>query len=462
MFFDHTIIAQSSPSGHGAISLVRLSGSKALEYTLKLFKTGEKKLGTTSLKSKVAAYGQLICAKDREAIDDVIAIFYKGPKSYTGEDLIEISCHGNPIIVERIIDAFLFLGAKIAEPGEFTRRAFYHKKLDLIQAEAVADIIHATNNQALKIARANIDKLLSAKISSISDMLTHYRVFFEAYVDFPDEEIPSSSRQKFEDDLQLLMVKLTQLLQTYDDGKILEEGAKVAIIGKPNVGKSSLLNELLRSNRAIVSPLPGTTRDLLTEKIKIRDLTLSIVDTAGLHTTVDPIEKEGIERAISQSEQADLILIVSDQMNENIDGGEMLRTVHSLNAPKLRILNKCDREFSDESKVNAAPCGTNFDVLISAKLGWGIELLKSEIYKRLVRINLDETQLILTKKRHFEAIRACKMYTEKALSESQEKNFPEIVAFELREALNQLQEITGEVSSDDILNQIFGSFCIGK
>jgi len=486
-----TIIALSTSIGHGALAVIRLSGDRSYSFVLELVRNQRGKR-LKLLSPRLATFGLLIDPQTSETVDEVVITYFKGPKSYTGEDIIEISCHGNMLLAQKIIALFQNLGARLARPGEFTERAYHNKKLDLIQAESVADLIHASSEKALRFAKRNVQKLLSQRIKSVSDTIKHYLVFYEAYIDFPEDEIPSEHTLEIEKEISVVMDVLINMIDSYKEGVIVREGAKVVILGPPNVGKSSLLNLLLGENRALISDIPGTTRDIIREGAIINDIAITLVDTAGLRDTREYVESEGVEFSLNQAELADIVLFVEDVNSKNKEEFNSFFTSNVLelikNKPIIKIYNKCDLAFNNideipdkfkqvienDSGINVekprSDCGARLvDLLkystgcgISVKNYWNIDKLKNLIYQQLLGEKSNQRDLIITNERHFKKLKECFSCLQEFKKAHKNNAYYEVLAFELKQALSYLHEITGEVTSEDILNSIFSNFCIGK
>lgn len=444
------IAAQSTPPGIGGIGIVRVSG-----FNLEPIIQGL--LSKPSLKPRYAYFGDFL-DKEGQLIDQGIAIYFKAPHSFTGEDVFELQGHGGPVVLNRVLQRVLELGARMARPGEFSERAFLNEKIDLIKAEALCDLIHAQTEKAAKSAAHSLRGDFSKIIHRLVDDLMNLRMYVEASIDFTDEEIDFLSKDETSVRVKSALEQLLIIEQTAKQGVLLQSGANIVIAGPPNSGKSSLINRLSQQDIAIVTDIPGTTRDLLSSQIQIGDgLCLQITDTAGIRAqTEDPIEREGIDRAKIAIKEADHILLVLDIINAN-DWAIWVKEISefSENSRVILVLNKMDLT---EKKVEIK---TEYPVIyISAKTGEGIEHLKQHIKERVGLNNLSENQFV-ARSRHLEAIRMAKQYLLKALPYL-EQNFYELLAEELKQAQMALSEITGQVSADDLLGKIFGEFCVGK
>ena len=447
---EDTITAIATPHGVGAISVIRVSGPKSLYVADKIFK-GKKKISESQ--SHTIHYGK-IYSENSGVIDDVLISVFKKPNSYTGEDSVEISAHGSPLIAQKIIEILLENDVRLAEPGEFTKRAFLNNKMDLAQAEAVADIINSRTEASLKGARNQLDGLLSAKINFLREELVNVSSLIELELDFAEEDIEFVSTDEIKRKINGIIEEIEKLLKSYSFGKVIRDGVNVAIVGKPNVGKSSLMNYILKESRAIVSQIPGTTRDVIREEASIDGVLFRLYDTAGIRTTSDEIEKEGVIRSREAVKNADVVIFVNDATsgfdidiyNEilEIQPGEKI----------IKVINKTDLK---------EPEGMSGDVYISAKTGEGMdELLKILKEKALGSETYTEKSAVVSNLRHFNALKKAKESLLIALDSVDKKMSGEFISVDLRNAENHLGEIIGKVTTDDILNNIFSNFCIGK
>ncbi len=438
-----TIVAEATPKGRAGVAVVRLSGPRALAIAERL--CGE------ALKIRHAHFVKF---KDGEAglIDEGIALFFKGPQSFTGEDVVELQCHGSPIVIDQLLEACLHTGARLARPGEFSERAFLNDKIDLVQAEAIADLIAAGTRQAAQAALRSLEGEFSEKIHALVSHLTHLRTFIEATLDFPDEDIEFIENAKVIAALQSILEECQSLEASAKQGVLLQEGVNIVIVGRPNAGKSSLLNALAKEEVAIVSDIPGTTRDIVKERIHLRGIPIHILDTAGLRDSGDLIEKEGIRRTKAAAQKADaLILLVDVQHPEDLAilRREHLSEVKAL--PSLTVFNKAD--LGGEQKGS--------DLLISAKTGQGLPELETALLTLIGAEGTSEGHFI-ARRRHVHALQKAHEALERGLSAYQKNNRLELLAEEARLAQEALSSITGEFRADDLLGAIFSSFCIGK
>lgn len=447
---EDTIIALATPPGVGAISVIRLSGPHSIKAADSVF-TG--KIRLIDAHTHTIHYGNII--DDAEIVDDVLVSVFKAPNSYTGEDCIEISSHGSPIISQKLISVILNCSdVRLAEPGEFTKRAFLNGKMDLTQAEAVADLINSRTSISLRGFRNQLDGLLSLKVSFLRKGLIDISSFIELELDFAEEDIEFVQRTHLVEKIDKILSEIENLLSSYSFGKIIRDGINIAIVGEPNVGKSSLLNYLLKESRAIVSEIPGTTRDTIREEVSIDGFLFRLYDTAGLRASDDLIEKEGIERSREAVRKSDLVLFVGDV---NVGFSSIIeKDLANLNSSVavVKVLNKIDLRNEDLYSE---------DFRISAISGTGIiELLKG--IKKLVLQNSSYTEksAIVLNIRHYDCLKKAKENLLNAKNTATSNLSGEFLASDLRATETALAEILGEVTTEEILNNIFSKFCIGK
>lgn len=439
-----TIVATATPPGRGGIAIVRISGKKT--------KTIAKKILGKLPHPRHAHYHEFK-DKNNQIIDEGIALFFPNPNSFTGEDVLELQGHGGPAVVNLLIKEVISLGARLARPGEFSERAFLNNKMDLAQAEAVADLIHATSDEAARASIRSLQGEFSRHIQTLLDSLIHLRVFVEAAIDFAEEEINFLADKQLENHLDLVIKRVNQVITSAQQGSLLRDGIQVVIAGEPNVGKSSLLNALSGNDIAIVTDIPGTTRDILREHIHLDGLPIHVMDTAGLRISDDRVEQEGIRRAHEEIKQADLILKVIDANDEREIG-----TTFNTSAPILIIRNKID--LKDERPHIKEQNGETI-ISLSAKSGNGMELLKQQI-KKTVGFQANSEGIFSARRRHLDALQRAKRFLEQGQQQLTEFRAGELLAEDLRQAQLALSEITGVFTSDDLLGKIFSSFCIGK
>lgn len=458
-FGEDTIAAISTPVGQGGIGIVRLSGPESLSIAGRVFKP-VRKVDITEARAPSIMYGKVVDPNSGEEVDEALVSIMRAPHSYTREDVAEINCHGGMVAVRRILELVLKEGGRIAEPGEFTKRAFLNGRISLTQAEAVMDLISAKTEQSMKIAVDQLRGDLSEKLGALRNSLIEISAYAEAYIDFPEEDIDIGMSEEMMRRLGKIRDESEDLSRTFEAARFFREGLSVAIVGRPNVGKSSLLNALLRRERAIVTPIPGTTRDTIEEYLNIQGLPVRIVDTAGIRSQSEAVEKEGIKRSIEALEQADFVIAVldgSEALNE--EDREIFEKIDNKNA--VIAINKSDIScmipFED-----VMPPGKKC-ISISARNGDGLEELKSHIFHSTLKDWKEGHEgIIVTNIRHKLALDRASASVARAI-ESFRTNQPiEIFVLELRDALDSIGEITGAVTTDDILSKIFSDFCIGK
>lgn len=447
-----TIAAIATPPGRGGVGIIRVSG--------KLAETVAQKIVKKSLTVREATYLPFFDQQDT-VLDEGIAIYFKAPNSFTGEDVLELQGHGGPVILDLLLKEILKLGVRLARPGEFSERAFLNDKLDLAQAEAIADLIESTSEHAARSAVRSLQGEFSQRVHELVEALIHLRIYVEAAIDFPEEEIDFLSDGKVLGDLDAIIGDVESLQNQAQQGSILREGMTVVIAGKPNAGKSSLLNALAGKDSAIVTDIPGTTRDVLREHIHIDGLPVHIIDTAGLRESDDKVEQIGIERAWNEIEQADQIILVADSSETQEFTPHAIDPAFERFEPfkeKLLIVaNKIDVSQLDNQSLNS----DYKTIAISAKDGTGIDELKAEL-KQIVGYQQNTEGAFLARRRHLDAIERALAFCYLGKEQLVEFNAGELLADELRQAQNSLSEITGEFSADDLLGRIFSSFCIGK
>ncbi len=449
-----TIAAIATPPGMGAISVLRLSGSKAFHVADALFPSKD----VHAFASHTIHYGLL---KNKETIlDEVVLSVFKGPHSYTGEDVIEISCHGSPYVQQQILNALLVHGARLALPGEFTQRAFLNGKLDLTQAEAVGDLIASQSKAAQQTALNQLRGGFKNELEALREQLINFAALIELELDFSDEDVEFADRDQFKELVEKLQLQVEKLIQSFALGNAIKNGVRVAIIGKPNAGKSTLLNALLNEERAIVSEIAGTTRDTIEETVNIHGILFRLIDTAGIreHST-DHIENLGIERSKQNAANADIILYLLDLTDRNEDDFSWLNAFAD---KTITVYNKTD-VWQDANVKNTISDSAAASLSISAKTGVGIEELKNLLFKEAIGEKINTENTIITNARHHNAL--IKMQ-ENLMAIQQGMNegvSGDLLTIDIRGALYYLGEITGKVEVDrDILGTIFGKFCIGK
>lgn len=449
-YLDDTIAALATAPGVGAIAIIRVSGSRTFAVTDLFFK-GKVKISDAA--SHTIHYGTIV-SKNNELIDDVLVSVFRNPASYTGEDVVEISTHGSPLITKKILELFIEEGIRIAEPGEFTKRAFLNGRIDLTQAEAVIEIINARTDASLKGARNQLDGLLSQKVNELRTGLVNTSSLVELELDFAEEDLEFIDRSVMVNKIRSIIKEIDVLLDTYSFGRIIRDGVNVALVGQPNVGKSSLLNYFMKESRAIVSEIPGTTRDVIREEVSIDGLLFRLFDTAGIRSTTDTIEIEGVARSREAVKNADIVLFIND-VEQNF-AGELYTELLSLNKEEkiITVINKADLPHQEEK---------DGFVYISAMTGKGIE----KLFARLKAVTLGsatytEQSAIVSNVRHYNSLKNAKKNLAEALESINSGMSGEFISVGLRNAEGSLSEIIGVVTSEDILNNIFMKFCIGK
>lgn len=442
-----TIVAIATPAGRGGVGIVRMSGPQALQIAFQI----STKSTFTPRQATVAKFFD----EQHEVIDEGIVIYFKGPHSFTGEDVVEFQSHGAPVVLDRLVKRCLFFGARVARPGEYSLRAFLNDKMDLTQAEAVADLINASSETAAKLAVKSLQGEFSKRIHELNEQIIQLRLYVEASIDFSDEEIDVLSEGVVTKRLDALLVTLATIQKQATQGALLREGLSVVIAGAPNAGKSTLINQLSGRDVAIVTDIPGTTRDVMREYIDLDDLPIHIIDTAGLRDSHDPIEQEGIKRAVSEIRLADCILWVSDATSDpqEVQLQQLIEAENLVAVPIIKIINKTDL-------IPKLPHVEGDKVYLSAKTGEGIAFLKDKI-KAMVGYQPGEG-LFLARRRHLQALVLAQELLQQGQQQLQQVSALELLAEDLRQAHQALSEITGEFSSDELLGKIFSTFCIGK
>jgi tRNA modification GTPase len=448
---NNTIAAISTPPGEGAIGIVRMSGPQSVQIAEGIFR------GTavpSLMKSHSLHQGEVRDPRTNEMLDGVLLAVMRGPSSYTGEDMVEIYCHGGPVVLSEVLDLLYRSGAVPAEPGEFSKRAFLNGRMDLCQAEAVLDLVKARTREAALSAAIQLSGKCKDVLEGIRESLVHVLALVEASIDFPEDET-AFDRNEVLQELMSARGIVKELLEQGTKGKLMREGVTISIVGKPNVGKSSLLNALLHEERAIVTPVPGTTRDYLSEWIGVSGVPVQLIDTAGLRDTGCQIEIEGVMKTKKAIEMSDLVLLLldwSERMTE--EDSEVFRVVGE--KPRIILLNKCDLE----KKIDT----TAIDgwLAVSARFGNGIDQLREKIRETCLGGGMTRGASVFGRARHLAALGNVGSSLEAALAGLKEAKTPEIIALELRDALAALGDLAGETTSEEVLDKIFSEFCIGK
>ncbi len=457
---EETIAAISTPFGESGIGVVRVSGSSAESIARRLFKP---KKGQSRFISHQFHYGEIVDNQSGKAVDEVLIVLMKSPRTYTREDIVEIHCHGGYFILQKVLELVLREGARMAQPGEFTRRAFLNGRIDLTQAEAVIDLIKARTEASLEIANQQLRGWLYKGLAELKARLIEHLALIEAHIDFTEEELEPIVFGDLRRDLKSMIRQLDGWISSYEEGKIFREGISCAIAGKTNVGKSSLLNVLLKEERAIVTPIPGTTRDVIEEVLNIHGIPVRLMDTAGLRKPADSIEREGVRRAKERVADSDFVLLMLDGSRE-LDADDVEILGETEGKKRVVILNKNDlpqrisseevrKRFKDEPVIS-----------ISALNNEGIDNLKKTIYNSLLHRDVRATpeHLVVANIRHKTVLTHLRDGLSNALKGLDEGTSLEFIAFEIRSALGTLGELVGETTTEEVLNRIFEQFCIGK
>lgn len=455
---DDTIVAISTAEGEGGIAVIRISGKESIRILNSIFSTN-----IDSSEERKLIYGKIVSPVNNLPVDTVLVSIMKAPNSYTGEDVVEVYSHGGHIMPKKILQLINKTGARIAGPGEFTKRAFLNGKMDLTQAESVVNVISAQSETGLIQAELGLSGVLSEKINSYKDRILDLYAEIEAQIDFPEEDLDPIVKKKLTANSQLILDELKVFIDTYNTGKVIKNGVYTAIVGKPNVGKSSLLNLLLKEDRAIVSPIPGTTRDFIEERVNINGIILRLIDTAGIRSTSDNIEQLGVDLAISKIRQSEFIIMVFDGSHEIDDNDiKVLEQLKGKNV--IAVINKNDLHLKIDIKKIEKYINEDKSVYISAKNGQGYTDLCDLVTDSIIgkSINTESPELYLTEARHKDSLSNTFKNLNAFLSALTSDESLEIMSMELRSALDRLGEITGEVTNEDLLGKIFSKFCIGK
>lgn len=455
-----TIAAISTAPGIGGIGIIRISGENTYTVLKKIFKP-KQEIDFEQINGYRIKYGYII--EEEKVIDEVLVSFFKAPNSYTTEDLCEINSHGGRYIVQKILELCLKNGAELAEPGEFTKRAFLNGRMDLSQAEAVIDVINAKTEKESKASVNQLEGNLSTEIRKIRDLLMSIMVDVEVSIDYPEYDVEEVSNKKANNILVQVQQELEKLINSFDTGKIVKDGIKVALIGKPNAGKSSLLNAILKEERAIVTDIEGTTRDIIEESISVRGIPIRIIDTAGIRSTDEKVEQLGIERSKKSAEEADLIIAIFDgKTNLTKEDKDIINIIK--NKKYIAVLNKIDIKIEKNIKNELKKQLPDINIIeISAKEKIGIENIYKEIERlfKLNEISLDN-ETIITNVRHKTIISNALQETKKAIDISKQNLPIDMIGMHIKEIMEELGKITGETVSDEIIKEIFSKFCLGK
>ena len=454
-----TICGIATPLGEGGISIIRVSGSDSLKVINKIFK-GKNSSNILDMKSYTMRYGYICDIDSKVEIDEVIISYMKGPRSFTAEDVVEVNCHGGVVSTGRVLEEIIKVGARIAEPGEFTKRAFLNGRIDLSQAEAVMDIIRAKTDLSMKSAVMQSNGALSKEIGKLREYMLNTLALIEYSVDFteddeePDETIPI----RVQEQLTVAIEDMKKLLEGANEGRIIRDGLKLAIIGKPNVGKSSLLNCLLKEKRAIVTDIPGTTRDIIEEFISLDGIPVKITDTAGIRETEDEVEKIGVEKSREKIDEADLVVLMLDSSRPLEDEDrEIIKKVKDKKYVVLMNKNDLEKKISDEDIKELKNI-----IYISAKTGFGIDELKEKVKDLFFNGEVDSESMIISNNRHKQALYRALENCEEALDRVKSNEYLDLISIYVTSALKALGEITGSELEEDLINKIFSEFCVGK
>ena len=456
-----TICAIATPPGEGGIGIIRISGEKAVEIASRVF-AGAGGRTVRDFPTHTLHHGELRTPDGGARIDEVLVAVMKAPRSYTCEDVVELHCHGGPLVLRLGLEALIRSGARLAEPGEFTKRAFLNGRLDLAQAEAVMDLISARSETGLRVALEQLRGALSEELGRLRESLVHLLVEVEAGIDFSDEDITFISAQGLADGVTVVRERIVHLIRTAEEGRIVREGVTAALVGRPNVGKSSLLNALAKADRAIVTPIPGTTRDVLKEFVNVRGIPVRLMDTAGLRQTVDVVELEGVRRSHDALTRAELVLAVLDGSEPLADEDQRLLELVRGKTVVL-VINKADLLPRLEQRELKGLVEESRVVWTSATAGVGLEELRDAIRDTVLKQGLEPSEgVLITHLRHRGALERARASLEQVLLSVERRMAAEFVAVDLRAAINAVGEIIGETTTDDILDRIFKEFCIGK
>lgn len=456
---EDTIAAVATAYGEGGIGIIRISGEKALSILEEVFEfAGE----TSQIVNRRMTYGRIVDRENEQIIDEVLAVYMKGPKTYTAEDVVEINCHGSMVSLRKTLALVLRKGARLAEPGEFTKRAFLNGRLDLSQAEAVIDIIKAKTDRSFDVAMSQLEGALSLRVTEIRQKLLDLLVDITVNIDYPDEDIEELTYDKIEENILIIGEMIEKLLSTADTGRMIREGIRVAIVGKPNVGKSSLMNSLLRETRAIVTEIPGTTRDTIEEAISIRNIPVYLVDTAGIRETSDEVERLGIERSKAAFNEADFIIFIMDGSSAISDEDrEIASYLDGRDSVVLINKNDLERGFTNDDVRELV----NDPVIIETSLinNEGIEEIENHIEELVYGGELSQhDSTMVNNVRHIELLKQSRDSLRDAMEMTLAREALDFIEVDVRNAYDLLGEITGETVSDDIINEVFARFCLGK
>lgn len=455
---EDTIAAIATPPGEGGIGIIRISGEKAQEILQKVFVPAN----PTSIENRKLSYGNIVDPLSNRTIDEVLCVYMKGPKTYTAEDVVEINCHGGMVPLRRTLELVLKNGARMAEPGEFTKRAFLNGRLDLSQAEAVIDVIKAKTDKTFDVAFNHLEGVFSKRIQQIRKKLVDILVNITVNIDYPDEDIEEITYEQLINNLTDVKGDVKSLLSSAETGRMIQEGLNVAIIGKPNVGKSSLMNSLLNEARAIVTEIPGTTRDTIEEHLSIRGIPVRLTDTAGIRETDDLIEKIGIEKSKESFNQADLVIFIIDS-SRSLSEEDLYIIGHIDQSKAIVILNKIDLKQVVEREQIEKMLSEAVILEASMETQQGIDLIEEKIVDLVYGGKVKQNEsLMVTNVRHKNILEAAEKSLSDAMDMTRKKEALEFIEIDVNSSYELLGEIIGETVQDDIINEVFARFCLGK
>lgn len=464
---DLTIAAIATAPGTGAIAVLRLSGKEAIAICDQVFKSSGKNKKLSVQRANTIHHGT-ICDEQRD-VDEVLVSIFKAPRSYTGEDIVEISCHGSQIVQQQILELLIRNGARLAQPGEFTLRAFLNGKIDLSQAEAIADMISSSSEAARRIALQQMRGGFSNKLKELREQLLNFIALIELELDFSEEDVEFADRKQLENLIREILAVIDRMIKSFQLGNVIKQGIPVTIAGNPNVGKSTLLNRLLNEERAIVSEIAGTTRDTIEDAINLGGITFRFIDTAGLRHTKDAIESIGVERAYAKISQAKVVLLLVDAqtaLEEIIHSAEGVKEKLSHDQTLIILVNKEDKADKNHVDQILSTLKTNYPSIyaltISAKGGHNVDLLTTTLINIGLHGQPETDEVIVTNVRHYESLMKTKENLEEAVAGLKSNLSSDLLAIDIRQAIYYLGEITGEITTDDILGHIFSKFCVGK
>ncbi len=461
MYIDDTIAAIATPTGIGGVGIIRVSGKQAVAAVGKIFKSN-RSLPLGDRQNRTIQYGHIVTIDNQQIIDEVLLLLMKGPHSYTAEDVVEIQCHGGSVVVQRILKELLALDVRLAEPGEFTKRAFLNGRIDLSQAEAIIDLIDAKTEESATVAVNQLSGTVSKLVSNLRQELITTIARMEVTIDYPEEDIEDVTAEEAKESIKKLLVTMDEVLLSSQSGRLVRDGVMAAIVGLPNAGKSSLMNVLLQENRAIVTDIPGTTRDSIEEYMNIEGIPVRLVDTAGIRETDDIIEKMGVDRAKNYLAQADLVICVIDASKPILEAEiELLKEVSHKNT--IVLLNKADIN-TVITKEEIQALGT-YGVIeeISVNRGEGLNILRSEVLSLIYKGHIQVTgELTLSNVRHISLMEKAKKHLEQALLTLDEGLLIDCAVTDIRTAWELLGEITGDSVSESLVDELFKRFCLGK